>query len=185
MSAHLSAPAARRAHELAPMEIVGRYAAAKSRQDVDAALALCSEDFVLDTVAFGIRGRGSAEVAAQLRLFFATFPDYRVTIVGQTAGEETVTAWGTLHATMRGALGSFAATARACTLPFVCVFTLRGERLAAERFFFELAEMCEQLGLPVDAVAAELRAFRALQPAAFPADDFWTLPAEDPAGRAR
>src|SRR5438128_746723 len=39
-------------------ELVARYSAAKSRQDVEGALALCHEDFVLDAVPFGIRGAG-------------------------------------------------------------------------------------------------------------------------------
>ena len=159
------------------MEVVGLYAAAKSRQDVEAALDLCTEDFVLDTVAFGIRGVGSDAVAAQLRVFFATFPDYRVVIEGQAAADETVAAWGTLHATMRGALGSIAANGRACALPFACVFELRGDRLAAERFFFDLSTMCEQLALPVERVAAELRTFRTALRVALPAEDLWARPA--------
>jgi steroid delta-isomerase-like uncharacterized protein len=166
----------RGATEATAMDVVGRYAAAKSRQDVAAALHLCTEDFVLDTVAFGIRGVGGDAVAAQLHAFFAAFPDYRVVIEGQAAADEAVAAWGTLYATMRGALGSVAASGRACALPFACVFELRGDRLAAERFFFDLNTMCEQLALPVERVAAELRVFRTALRAALPAEDPWTRP---------
>jgi limonene-1,2-epoxide hydrolase len=161
MLANVPASENRSGIEFTPLQVVTRYTAAKSRQDVAAALAVCTKTFVLDTVPFGIRGVGVDEVAAQLQIFFATFPDYRVTIEGEAAAEETVAAWGTLHATMRGALGSLAPTGRACTLPFVSVFEVGGARLTAERFFFDLGTMCEQLGLPADAVAAELRAFRA------------------------
>src|SRR5947209_13878476 len=76
--------------------IVAEYAAAKSRQDIDGALRVCREDFLLDTVPFGIRGKGKTEVAAQLRVFFTTFPDYTATLEGQAASEEVVTAWGTI-----------------------------------------------------------------------------------------
>lgn len=164
--------------DLAPAEIVARYAAAKSRQDVAGALAVCTDDFVLDTVAFGIRGVGTAEVAAHLGLFFATFPDYRVTMDGQAVADDdrAVTCWGTFRATMRGALGTFGPTNAACTVPFVCVFELGGDRLAAERFFFDLGTMCEQLGLPLDGVATELRAFRAAQPAPLAPERLWTRP---------
>jgi steroid delta-isomerase-like uncharacterized protein len=164
--------------ETGPFELVTGYAAAKSRQDVEAALALCTEDFVLDTVAFGIRGVGSADVAAQLGLFFATFPDYGVTIEGQAVSEDAaaVICWGTWRATMRGSFGALSATGRACVLPFACVFELAGSRLAAERFFFDLGTMCQQLGLPLDAVAGQLRAFAAVQPSPPVAEDFWPLP---------
>src|SRR5438105_12027700 len=77
--------------------VVACYSAAKSRQDVDAALALCHEDFVLDTVAFGIRGAGKDVVGAQLRIFFTTFPDYAVTTDGVAEADGIVTSWGTVR----------------------------------------------------------------------------------------
>ena len=52
-------------------DVVRRYAAAKSRQDVEGALAVCTDDFILDTVGFGIRGVGRDVVALQLGTFFA------------------------------------------------------------------------------------------------------------------
>ena len=140
-------------------ELVARYSAAKSRQDVEGALALCHEDFVLDAVPFGIRGAGKEVVSAQLHMFFATFPDYGVTTDGVAEGDGVVASWGTVRATMRGAFGSFAPTGRTFALPFSCVFVHRDGRLASERFFFDLASMCDEIGLPVEKVAAELRAF--------------------------
>jgi len=163
---------------ITPLELVSGYAAAKSRQDVVGALALCPEDFVLATVPFGIRGAGSADVAGQLRLFFETFPDYRVKIEGQAVADDgaAVSCWGTWHATMRGALGTFPATQAACIVPFVCVFEVAGTRLAAERFFFDLGTLCAQLGLPLDRVTSELHAFAAAHPATPSAAAFWPLP---------
>lgn len=146
--------------EITGAEAVARYAAAKSRQDVEAALAYCHADFVLDTIPFGIRGHGKEECAGQLGLFFATFPDYAVSIDGQAESPGAVTVWGTVRATMRGPFGRFAPTGRAFALPFACVFPLRDGLLAGERFFFDLNMMCEQLGLPVEQVAAELRSVR-------------------------
>ncbi len=165
MSVHTMAASTQQHDDAGPLELVSRYAAAKSRQDIASALAVCSEDFVLDTVPFGTRAVGTATVTAQLQIFFATFPDYRVTVDGQAVSEDgaAVTCWGTWRATMRGAFGAFDATGRECALPFACVFEVAGSRLAAERFFFDLGTMCEQLGLPLDVVARQLRAFRAMQ----------------------
>ncbi len=183
----MAAPMTARREQPSPFALVSDYAAAKSRQDTQAALALCTDDVVLDTVPFGLRGIGRADVASQLDLFFATFPDYRVAIAGQAVAEDgaAVTCWGTWRATMRGPLGTFAATERACGLPFVCVFELAGARLAAERFFFDLGTLCAQLGLPLGAVVAELRAFGAAHPATPAAEAFWTLPGGAAAPRAR
>ena len=52
-------------------------ARAKSEQDVGAALALCSEDFALETVAFGIASRDRKEAEQQLALFFQSLPGLR------------------------------------------------------------------------------------------------------------
>jgi ketosteroid isomerase-like protein len=156
----------------AALDAVARYAAAKSRQDIAAALACCTDDFVLETIPFGTRANGTAEAALQLGVFFAAFPDYRVTVDGQAAGPDAVAAWGTVRATMRGPFGSFAPTGRAFALPFACVFPLRAGLLAGERFFFDLDAMCEQLGLSTSAVTAELRALRGESPRPDDAADF-------------
>jgi ketosteroid isomerase-like protein len=167
------------AHQAAlpgPADAVARYAAAKSRQDVEEALAVCTDDFVLDTVTFGIRGAGKTQVETQLRLFFAAFPDYGATIPGRSSVPGVVTAWGTIHATMRGPFGTLAPTGRAYDLAYVSVYPVRDGLLRAERFFFDPITMCEQLGLPLEAVAAELRAFRAAFDVRLDADDWWRLP---------
>lgn len=150
---------------------VARYAAAKSRADVESALACCTDDFFLETVPFGLRAAG-ADVEWQLRAFFAAFPDYRVTVDGRVDGPDTAVAWGTAHATLTGAFGAIAPTGRAFALPFVSIFPLRDGRLAGERFFFDLAAMCQQLGLETAVVDAQLRAFRGDAAVPSPGEDF-------------
>lgn len=136
--------------------LVETYAAAKSRQDVAAALAVCSDDFVLDTPAFGTRSDGTLETAAQLQLFFAAFPDYHVVLDGRLASDDTVACWGTAVMTLRGALLDIAPTGRTAHLPFVSIFTGRAGRLTGERFYFDLATLCRQLGLSTDRMSATL-----------------------------
>lgn len=153
-------------------DVVARYAAAKSRQDAAAALACCTDDFVLETIPFGTRSHGKAETAAHLAVFFAAFPDYRAVVEGQAAGPGAVAAWGTVSATLRGAFGTLPPTGRSFALPFTCVFPLRDGLLAGERFFFDLAAMCDQLGVSIDAVRAELRVVRGEAPVAGGAADF-------------
>ncbi len=68
------------------------------------------------------------------------------------------------------------------------MFALRDGLLAGERFFFDLNAMCEQLGLAVERVAAELRAFRGDERSEAPEDaarafvakftDFWRPPVD-------
>jgi hypothetical protein len=59
-------------------ELAQGLAAAKSRQDVAAALKLLDKDMVLEAPAFGTRSRGLAENEAALANFFRNFPDYNL-----------------------------------------------------------------------------------------------------------
>jgi steroid delta-isomerase-like uncharacterized protein len=146
------------------MTVVQEYAEAKSRADVEAALAVCTEGFVLETVPFQLTAVGKHEARMALGAFFTAFPDYEVTLDGLLEGDGKAVAWGVVRATMWGDLLSQAATGRAFELPMSCVFRLEGGRLASESFLFDLNQMCEQLGLDTGAVAADLRhARRALE----------------------
>lgn len=138
------------------------YAAAKSRADVEAALAVCSDDFYLETIPFQLTARGREQSRLALQAFFAAFPDYDVTIDGTAEGSGAISCWGTVRATMKGDLLGQRATGRSFELPMACVFELDGDLLAGERFFFDLNQMCEQLGLATEALAADLRRTREL-----------------------
>jgi steroid delta-isomerase-like uncharacterized protein len=134
--------------------LVGAYAAAKSRQDVAAALALCSDDFELETVALGTRAVGSTAARLHLGLFFNAFPDYRVTLDGLASGEGTLAAWGRARMTFAGPIAEIPPSGRTAELPIFCVFTFTRDRIRSERFFFDLATLCEQTAMPLEPVRA-------------------------------
>ena len=67
-----------------------RYGKAKSRQDVVAAMACCTEDFVLETLPFQMRAAGAAQTARDLAVFFDIFPDYAFDCEHALEGNGTV-----------------------------------------------------------------------------------------------
>ena len=140
------------------------YASAKSLQDVGAALMLCSDDFVLETVAFGTRAGSRAEAAAQLAVFFRTFPDYAVELEGFAQGDRVVATWGRARMSFRGEILGHPPTGKTAELPIFCLLGVEGGVLRSERFFFDRAELCEQIGLPAAALAEALAALRAPKP---------------------
>jgi steroid delta-isomerase-like uncharacterized protein len=140
--------------------LVGAYAAAKSRQDIDAALALCSDDFELETIALGTRALGSDAARLHLRLFFLAFPDYRVTLEGVAAGDGALAAWGRARMTFAGPIAEMPPTGRTADLPIFCVFTFARDRIRSERFYFDLATLCEQTGMTLEPVRASAAALR-------------------------
>ena len=150
-------PRDRRDAEAALLRSLARaYAAAKSEQDVEAALALCAEDFVLDAVPLGVPSRDRKGAEAQLALFFRAFPDFAVDAEGSAAEGAAVACWGSARQTFRGPWLGFAPTGRSATLPFVSVFEAHGGRLVRERYHFDLASLCDQLGLPLAALREAL-----------------------------
>lgn len=144
-------------------QLVHEYAAAKSAQDIARALAVCDDAFVLETIAFGTRSRGREETAAQLAIFFAAFPDYGVTLDGEACGDGVLTCWGEARLSLRGDIFDQQATGRTARVAFCCLFTFRDDRIASERFFFDLAALCEQVGISTDRVSAALRALRQVE----------------------
>jgi hypothetical protein len=54
------------------------------------------------------------------------------------------------------------ATGKTAELPVFCVFACEGGQLRSERFFFDLAALCEQIGVPVADLSAVLRPLRAV-----------------------
>jgi hypothetical protein len=68
--------------------------AAKSRQDVPAAMKLFHEDMVLENPAFGTKARGLAENEKVLTRFFTSFPDYNVVLQGHAGNDDTLIYWG-------------------------------------------------------------------------------------------
>jgi steroid delta-isomerase-like uncharacterized protein len=140
-----------------PDEVVAAYTAAKSRADAGEAVRHCADDFTIETVPFQMTVEGADANRAAFEAFFGVFPDYDVEIAGTTGAGEQLATWGTLRATMRGPFGSIEPSGRSFELPFACVWRVRDGLLAHERFFFDLHQMCEQLGLDAAAVLAELR----------------------------
>jgi steroid delta-isomerase-like uncharacterized protein len=137
------------------------YAGAKSEQDVPAALSLCSEDFVLETVPLGLATRDRKDAERQLALFFHAFPDYAIDAEGIAAENGAVACWGAVRQTFRGPFLGNAPTGRGARVPFVSVFEGRNGRLVRERYFFDLASLCDQIGLPLAAARETLAKLQA------------------------
>ena len=105
--------------------------------------------------------RDRSETAAHLHAFFQVFPDCHATLDALTFAPRAVGCWGTVRMTRRGDLLTVPATGRTASLPFFSAFAVAEELLLGERFFFDLATLCDQLGVALAAVREALRLFRA------------------------
>lgn len=140
--------------------LVRCYGGAKSERDTGAALAVCDESFRIETIAFGLTSADREDTRAQLVAFFHAFPDYAVTLEGFATAPGIVTCWGRARMTFAADFLGYAATGRTADLPIFCVFEMAGPAIASERFFFDLAAFCEQIGLPVADMNTALASLR-------------------------
>jgi predicted ester cyclase len=139
---------------------VRAYAAAKSQQDAAGALAGCAPEFAIETIPFGFDTGDRASTAGQLAMFFEAFPDYRAETEGMAVQGDQVAWWGTVSLTSGGPLLGLPPTGRRTALPAFGVFDFHGSDLVRERFHFDLAQLCEGLGLPMGEVVARLEPMR-------------------------
>ena len=116
---------------------------------------------MLDAVPLAVPSRDRTGAEAQLALFFRAFPDFAVEAEGIAAEGAAVACWGSARQTFRGPWLGFAPTGRSAALPFVSVFEARGGRLVCERYHFDLASLCDQLGLPFASLRETLGGFAA------------------------
>jgi len=136
--------------------LVTELAVAKSRQDLPAAMRLFHRDMLLKCPPFGTIARGLPENETALRRFFASFPDYHVTLAGHAADAEGLVCWGTGRMTMTGKRFGVVPNGGRAELPVFLRFTFADDLIASELFFFDLAELCAQSGVSADAVRHKL-----------------------------
>jgi SnoaL-like polyketide cyclase len=75
-------------------------------------------------------------------------------------GDDTVVVWGTLHGTSRGDWLGVPPGGGTFAVPFANVVPFRDGLMAGEIIYFDLATLCEQAGIPLEAVRTAAAARR-------------------------
>ncbi|MCE8000442.1 MAG: SnoaL-like domain-containing protein [Rhodobiaceae bacterium] len=115
------------------------YGAAKSRQDIEAALMVCSDDFSLEAVSIPGRANNKQEAQDMLQGFFAAFPDYSVTL--DHIAPDGSACWGNVTMTHGGDFLGIPASGNRIYLPFYSTFEFDGPYLSDERFFLDIGHL--------------------------------------------
>lgn len=155
MAAQTFAP---RTHELQSLprermiELVEGLGAAKSAQDVELAMTFQHPEMELRTPAFNSHAIGHAANAKTLAGFFKWFPDYSVDLKGYANDHNSLTAWAIIRMTWTGDHLGVTPNGEQAAIPVMMQFTFRDDLIASELFFFDLADLCAQSGVSVDAV---------------------------------
>lgn len=131
---------------------------AEAARDYDAVIATFAEDCYLETVALGLRSVGRRAAREAYVGYFTAFPDLAPYDEGVAFGDDVMVTWGHLEGTSGGDWLGVAPSGGRFRVPFTNVTTFADGRMAGESIYFDLATLCEQAGMPLDAIRAAARA---------------------------
>ena len=133
---------------------------AEARRDFDAIIDTFTDDCYLDTMALGSHSQGRDAARAAYVAYFTAFPDLHPDDEGFTYGDDVLISWGHLTGTSKGEWLGVAPGGGSFRVPFTNVTHFKDGKMHGEKIYFDLATLCEQANVPLDAVrtAAKARA---------------------------
>jgi steroid delta-isomerase-like uncharacterized protein len=130
--------------------VLATYVEAKNRQDVEAALAVCHEQYTYENVGLGTPVEGKAAARVFYSALFAALPDYHGDFDRVVYGENVAIASGRFGGTVAGDfMGIQAEPGRTLAVPVVFVCTFRDGLLASDIGYFDAATLATQAGIPL------------------------------------
>ncbi|MEV6101743.1 nuclear transport factor 2 family protein [Nocardia sp. NPDC051981] len=133
------------------VQIVERLAAAKSRQDVAATMAVYHPDAVLESPSLESHYAGT-EVEGAIRGWFAFAPDYEVRLDGHGLDDETLCCWGQIAFTPAFTFNGAVPNGNRVSVPVFILFRFRDGRVSWESFHFDVAGVARQCGVDASAL---------------------------------
>lgn len=136
---------------------------AERERDFDGIMKTFADNCYLETIALGSRSEGQAAARNAYVAYFTAFPDLTPDDQGLAFGDGVLVSWGFLRGTSGGDWLGVPPSGKSFAVPFTNVATFEGEVMLGESIYFDLATLCEQAGLSLDAVrrAAKERAHTA------------------------
>jgi steroid delta-isomerase-like uncharacterized protein len=137
------------------LSLFKQHRKAEAARDFDAIMATFVDDCYLETVPpLNLRSEGRTAARAAYEGYFTAFPDLSPDDEGFAFGDDVSVTWGTLRGTSKGDWLGIPPSGRAFSLQFVNVARFRAGRMAGESIYFDLATLCDQVGLPLDKIRA-------------------------------
>jgi steroid delta-isomerase-like uncharacterized protein len=147
-------------------ELFRAHREAEARRDFDAIIDTFTNDCFLETVPLGLRSEGREAARTAYVCYFTAFPDLSPDDQGMAVGDDVLVAWGVLRGTSGGDWLGVRPSGGRFAVPFTNVSRFKGGRMEGESIYFDLATLCEQAGLPLDAIRAAAKARRGGSPSA-------------------
>jgi predicted ester cyclase len=136
------------------------HIAAEKRHDPDAAAATYVEDSFYENVALGLRFDGQPMVAMQYGMTWAFIPDMAADYAWELELDDVIVQAGTLSGTAGDSMLGVPGTGGPVSFGFTTAISFRDGKMLGEHVWYDLDDLCRQVGVDVDAVraaAADLR----------------------------
>lgn len=148
--------------------ILDEHIAAEKRHDPEAAAATYAEDSYYENVALGLRFEGREMVAVQYGMSWAFIPDMTAHYAWEHEVDGVIVQAGTLRGTAGTSMLGVPAKGGPVSFGFTTAISFRDGKMLGEHVWYDLEDLCRQVGVDVDAVrtaAERLRADLAPTPA--------------------
>ncbi len=142
------------------MRLFRAHRDAEARRDYDAVMDTFTVDCYLETVALGTRSEGREAARAAYVGYFTAFPDLAPEDEGFAAGDDVLVSWGTLRGTSKGPWLDVAPGGGSFAVPFTNVSAFKDGLMHGEAIYFDLATLCEQARVPLEAIRSAAAARR-------------------------
>ena len=133
---------------------------AEARRDYDAVIDTFTDDCYIETVALGIRRDGREAARKAYVGYFTAFPDLAPDDQGFAFGDDYLVTWGVLRGTSGGEWFGVPPSGGTFAVQFTNVTRFKNKHMQGESIYFDLATLCDQAGLPLDAVRSAASAAR-------------------------
>lgn len=133
------------------MAIVQNLMRAKQAHDIQGLLDIYTHDCLLEQPSLNVRSQGHEAIRPGLALFARHFPDYSRTFEGCARDGDTLCSWGTARFTLAGPIGGQIPNGHQVSVMTFVLFRFANQKICYEGHFWDLASVCRQSGLSVEA----------------------------------
>ncbi len=140
--------------------LIQKHLDAEARHDATEAASYYHPDGEYYQASLGVRFVSRAGVAAQYAASYASIPDLEATIEEETAGKSSIVHRGRIHGTVSGSFLGVPATGGHVDMPFLAIYDILDGQILRETVHFDLAQFCDQAGIPLDQARAAAKTMR-------------------------
>lgn len=139
------------------LAVYRRHLDAERCHDHEAAASTYLPSGYYEYTPLGLRLEGRGAVAMNYALAYEAMPDVDFEIECELVDQGRLVHWGDMVGTVTGEYLGQAPTGRAVRLPFIAAFEFADGQMVGERLWFDLATLCNQAGLDLEAAQAWAR----------------------------